>query len=117
MSLCQIAQHTFLAQDLSSRSVVVDLGAHLGRFSHGIVDRFGCRSYAVEANPSLCQRIESDPRISVFNMAIAATSGTVPLYLSSNYERSSISASHFPISRRPSRYGRSHSVGSWPLPG
>ena len=96
MSLCQIAEHTILAQDLSSQSVVVDLGANLGRFSHGIVERFGCRSLAVEANPSLCARIASDPRISVLNLAVAATSGTIPLHLSGNCERSSILSQPLP---------------------
>ena len=50
----------------------------------------------MEANPSLCARIASDPRISVLNLAVAATSGTIPLHLSGNCERSSILSQPLP---------------------
>jgi FkbM family methyltransferase len=90
MLLSQISGHTVWAKGLSSTSVVLDLGANLGRFSHGIVNQFQCRCYAVEANPALCQRIEPDPRIVVFNLAVASTSGTIPLYLSTSCVSSSI---------------------------
>jgi FkbM family methyltransferase len=90
MPLCQIEGHTFFSQGLSPESVVLDLGANLGRFSRGIIDRFGCRCYAVEANPSLCQQITSDSRMTVLNLAVAARSGSAPLHVSRNSECSSI---------------------------
>jgi FkbM family methyltransferase len=90
MLLSQIPEHTVWAKGLSSTSVVLDLGANLGRFSHGIINQYQCRCYAVEANPALCQRIDPDPRIVVFNLAVAGASGTIPFYLSTGSECSSI---------------------------
>jgi len=90
MLLSQISCHTFFGKDLSPESVVLDLGANLGSFSRAIADQFGCRCYAVEANPALCQQIWPDPRISVFNLAVAGTSGMTPFYLSASCEASSI---------------------------
>ena len=79
-----------ISNELSAGSIVVDLGANLGRFSHGMIARFGCRCYAVEANPSLCERIEFHPRLEIINAAVAGQAGTVSLHLSHNSEASSL---------------------------
>src|SRR5437016_3700720 len=90
MLLRQFERHTFDAQDLSLQSVVLDLGANVGGFSRSILDEFGCRCYAVEANPRLCAQIKAHPKLSLFNLAIAANSGTLPFHLSENPEASSL---------------------------
>jgi FkbM family methyltransferase len=90
MLLRQLNGHTVLAAELSERSVVVDLGANIGRFSHEILDVFACRCHAVEANPALCDRLERHPLLSVYNFAIANRSGKIQLNLSSNLEASSV---------------------------
>lgn len=90
MPLWELEGHTILSHLLSQESVVVDLGANLGRFSHSVISRFGCDCYAVEANPALCQRIVPNPRLHVINAAVSERAGTQPLYLSHNSEASSL---------------------------
>ena len=88
--LNEINGHTLIGSELSDQSVVIDLGAHRGAFAHGIVNAFGCRCYAVEANPVLAAGIPSHPRLSVHNLAIAGANGLVTLHLSNNPEASTI---------------------------
>jgi FkbM family methyltransferase len=88
--LSQVSNHTFIGKALSSTSVVLDLGANRGDFAHAIVNEFGCRCYAVEANPALCELIKPDSRIVLFNYAVASTSGVIPFYVSASNEASSI---------------------------
>ena len=90
MLLRQFERHTFDAQDLSPQSVVIDLGANVGGFAHGIVQQFGCRCLAVEANPQLCRKIRPDPRLTVYNLAVAEKSGRLPFYVADNPEASSL---------------------------
>ncbi len=90
MFLSQISSHTFFAKDLTSTSVVLDLGANLGDFSSAIVKQYGCRCCAIEANPALCQKIKPNPRIEVHNLAVAGRSGPITLYLSASCDASSI---------------------------
>lgn len=90
MFLKQIEEHTVWPQALSPDSVVLDLGANLGNFSHGMVAQFNCRCYAAEPNPDMFKRIPHHPRLSAYNLAIAAKSGRVRLQVSGNPEASSI---------------------------
>src|SRR5688572_21861845 len=69
--LNEINGHTLIGSELSDRSVVIDLGAHRGAFAHGVMNAFGCRCIAVEANPMLATEIPVHPRLSVHNLAIA----------------------------------------------
>lgn len=89
--LVQIEGHTLWGPALSAHSVVLDLGANKGNFSHEVLKRFHCRCVAVEANPHLCQAIPPHPNLSVHNLAVAARSGTLPFHLSpDNSEESSL---------------------------
>lgn len=82
--------HHFLAGALDGDSVVVDLGAHQGEFSVELASRFGCRCYAVEANPALCNRMAEMSRVKVFNYAIAGENRPVSLRVDANLEASSL---------------------------
>lgn len=88
--LTQIEGHTLWAPALSGPSVVIDLGANKGNFSHGMLRTFECRSYAVEANPAVCDAIPPHPKLVVRNLAVAASSGRVRLHVSNNSEASTI---------------------------
>lgn len=73
-----VCQHTFLAL-LDRESTVVDLGANAGDFCHDMIGRFGCRVVSLEAMPHLAEAITPHPRLSLFNEAIAATTGTIQI--------------------------------------
>ena len=75
---------------LSSQSVVLDLGANIGNFSHRILRHYKCQCYAVEANPDLCRAIPTHPKLAVYNLAMAASTGKLPLYLSTNSEATTL---------------------------
>lgn len=62
---------------INGSSLVVDLGAYDGFFSHSIIDRFGCRVIALEAVPDLAARITRHEKLSVFQEAIAGKTGLV----------------------------------------
>jgi FkbM family methyltransferase len=85
-----VAGHTFFSSEISAISVVLDLRANRGRFSSEIIDRFHYRSYAVEANPRLCELIRTEPRLKVLNYAVAGKSGKVPFQICGNCESSTI---------------------------
>lgn len=82
--------HTVYVPFLRPDSVVVDLGANVGEFSQQIVDRFGCRAYAVEPHPELFRRIPEQPRIKKLNVCITEHKGTVPFYIARHPEGSSV---------------------------
>src|SRR5262249_28074732 len=88
--LRHVEGHTVWAPGVTRQSVVLDLGANRGNFCHAMLSQFCCRCYAVEANPSCCESIQPHPQLAVYNLAIAATSGRLPLHLSANPEASSI---------------------------
>jgi FkbM family methyltransferase len=95
MPFIQVRDHTFFPRCLSSQSIIFDLGANHGEFSHEVIRRFGCRVYAVEANPDLCRVIAPLPNLTVMNVAMAGQTGTLPFYLSDRSdEASSILVGH-----------------------
>jgi FkbM family methyltransferase len=69
-----ICRHTFLPI-LDGNSVVVDLGANEGAFSHEIIKRFGCTVFAAEPIKSLSARIGTHPRLTVLNCGIGKETG------------------------------------------
>jgi FkbM family methyltransferase len=85
-----IEWHTFHPRFINSDSVILDLGANLGRFSHSMIKRFGCRCYAVEASPDIYDRIEPNNLLHTFNFAVCNTNGIVRFNISENSEGSSI---------------------------
>jgi FkbM family methyltransferase len=88
--LARVAEHTFMSQGVSRDSVVLDLGANRGGFSHAMIDRFGCRCIAVEANPTLCAAIRPHPRLTVVHAAVAPQGGELPFYVCREDEASSL---------------------------
>jgi FkbM family methyltransferase len=90
MPLMQIRDHTFMRQGIARSSVVLDLGAHRGEFSHSMITRFGCRCIAVEANPKLCSAILPNSMLTVVNAAVAAESGMSSFYICKQDEASSL---------------------------
>jgi len=88
--LINVRGHTICPRGLNADSHVLDFGANEGGFSRGIAEQFGCRCYAVEPNPTLFESIQSGPRTSKHNLAIASTDARLQMYISSNPEASSI---------------------------
>lgn len=87
--IIQLNGHGLYAPALNTRTLVLDLGANLGRFSSEITDRFGCSVVMVEANPDLCRELERTGA-TVHNVAVAGTDGIVSLNISVNLEGSSV---------------------------
>jgi FkbM family methyltransferase len=82
--------HHFVARGFVPGSVVLDLGAHSGEFSHELIARWNCRCVAVEANPRLCRRIGVDSQLMVINAAIDSDSGKRDFFIHPNPEASSL---------------------------
>lgn len=89
-SLRSVRGHHFLSNLIHENSVVVDLGAHLGQFSHEVSNLFGCKCYAVEALPSLYTEISETPLVKKFNYAICDRNHTVKLCVTDNPESNHI---------------------------
>ena len=90
MPFGQIEDHTFFTQFLGPDSVVLDLGANHGAFSSAVIDRFGSRCFAVEANPRLAAAISPHPKLTVLNLAVGPEPGVLPFYISAHDEASSL---------------------------
>jgi len=75
----EICNHSFLPRFVDGGSVVVDLGANRGEFSHAILQRFGCRVVAVEPVEKLFQSIERDPRLQLLPVAVGASNQTIAM--------------------------------------
>jgi FkbM family methyltransferase len=90
--LVSVHGHHLFSPVLSSTSVVIDAGANVGKFSRGMVDRFGCLCYAIEPVPELFSRIPQEPRVQRFPLALGGTDGEVLLHLSHNPEANSVDA-------------------------
>lgn len=86
LRVMSIYGHTFCADFINSHSIVVDLGAHVGGFSSQICDYLKCKSYAIEASPSLYTKIPENSLLTKYNYAIAETNGHVALKLAKNAE-------------------------------
>ena len=84
MSVVTIEEHTFFPRFLGPSSVVLDLGANAGRFSHAVAERFGCTCHAVEANPAMADQIPDDSRIHVRRHAIGGTAGEASFHIATD---------------------------------
>jgi len=82
--------HTFMPGPLSALSVVVDLGANEGEFARAVVERFGCRCIAVEANPRLAKRLRGLPGIEALWCAVGGREGETDLFLSEKSDASTV---------------------------
>jgi FkbM family methyltransferase len=94
LQMLTVRGHTFMPGPLSASSVVVDLGAHKGEFSLEVVQRFGCRCIAVEANPALLTVVKAVPGVEAVWGAVGGVDGEVELHLSTNSEASTVLRAH-----------------------
>ena len=90
MTVETVEWHTIHPRFLGPDSIVIDVGASNGRFSRSMIDRFGCRCYAIDASPEACASIQPDKLLSTFNLAICSNSGPVKFHVNENPEASSI---------------------------
>jgi FkbM family methyltransferase len=90
MEIIRLGDHTVCPKLLTPDSVVLDLGANCGAFTHQVVDQFHCKVYAVEASPAVFREIALNDRIEKFNLAICGTSGPITLNISSDPEATSL---------------------------
>ena len=90
--ILSIRDHHFFATPICARSIVVDLGAHLGEFSTEISRRFGCRCYGAEPHPGLYSRISQSDQVSILNAAIASVDAPVEFNISAFAEANSLHA-------------------------
>jgi hypothetical protein len=95
-----IEWHTFHPRFINEKSVVVDLGTHLGRFSSEMISRYRCRYYAIEAVPDLCARIKKDDLLTTVNVAVWSKSEPVGFVIRANPEASSIEKMQLPLFHR-----------------
>jgi len=89
LHLDQICNHTFCAELLNEKSVVVDLGANQGSFLLGVVKLKNCRCIGVEPNPELAKHLVSYG-FEVHNCAISREVGEAVLNIGTNLEASSL---------------------------
>ncbi|NWF61053.1 MAG: FkbM family methyltransferase [Fischerella sp.] len=84
--LVSLRGHHFYASLINHNSIVVDLGSHLGQFSHQVSSLAGCQCYAIEALPSLYAKIPETPLVKKFNYAISLSNQPVKFGVSDNPE-------------------------------
>ena len=85
-----IQGHTLYADALKADSIIIDLGANLGRFSQEMKSRFGGRYYLVEANPVLVEKIRQQGEFPVWGNVIASKPGMVSFNIAKNDTGSSV---------------------------
>jgi FkbM family methyltransferase len=90
MPLIKIEDHTFFRQLICNDTLVLDLGANHGAFSRTMIERFGCRCFAVEPNPRLAAAMSPHPKLTVLNVAVGAQNGLFPFHICDHDESSSL---------------------------
>jgi FkbM family methyltransferase len=90
--IVSIHGHHVFAPGLGASSVVIDAGANIGAFARQMVERFGCRCYALEPVPELLEQIAEEPRLRRVPLALGGATGEVVLHLSGNPEAHSVQA-------------------------
>lgn len=90
--IIQIEGHTLYPKALSRDSIVFDLGANHGAFSHSAVEIFQCRCIAVEGNSKLAGSIASHPKIQVVHALVGNFDGFADLSITENDQCSSMLA-------------------------
>jgi FkbM family methyltransferase len=81
--------HHIFPIGVSSNSIVVDIGGNKGEFYSSIRDRYDCRYYFIEADPTIIKKFEPDPNLFVYNLAISASNSQASFYISNNSEANS----------------------------
>lgn len=75
LELDRVCEHTFVSSLLGPSSIVVDLGANVGRFAHTLISRTGCRVIATEPVPALRAEIAPSSRLFLFGVALGGSDG------------------------------------------
>ena len=74
-----ICNHTFLPGLINADSIVLDLGANHGEFSHGIIERFCCRVVSAEPIGELCDQIRRHPLLELHTIAVGGRNQNVAM--------------------------------------
>lgn len=82
--------HTLHPGYLDQSSVVVDLGANYGRFSHRLIREFGASCHAVEPSPEVFAAIPEHQKLRKYPLAIGGRPGTVPFRIAKESTASSV---------------------------
>lgn len=76
----EICFHTLYAPSLDSQSVILDLGASSGGFSHRLAKLYGCACHTVEALPENFALIPESAHVRRYHFAMGGTDGPVTLH-------------------------------------
>jgi FkbM family methyltransferase len=71
--------HSFLARELGSPSLVVDLGANNGDFATWVAERFGSEVYGIEPDPEAYSRITQSGAVRVLPCAVGGSNSSAVL--------------------------------------
>jgi FkbM family methyltransferase len=85
-----IAGHFIMPDAMARGGVVIDLGAHKGRFYNLMHKDYDAVCYGVEASPALAKQLPAGKGIHTFNYAISSSNGTMELTLSNEPEANSL---------------------------
>src|SRR5262245_56000286 len=85
-----IGSHTIYTAGLSSKPMILDLGAHRAEFAAAVHARYGAVCHLVEANPDLADALRSAVDFPVLERAIADRDGVVRFNIARNDTGSSI---------------------------
>jgi len=71
--------HSFLARELGSHSLVVDLGANRGDFANWVADRFGSEVCGIEPDPEVYSLIKQSEAVRVLPYAVGGSNSSAVL--------------------------------------
>ncbi|WP_434615755.1 FkbM family methyltransferase [Azospirillum sp. B2RO_4] len=80
IKLDRICEHTFFSL-LNENSVVLDFGCNEGKFAHTVIERYGCQVFSAEPVPDCVERIARHPRLTLRQVAISGTSGSLDIHV------------------------------------
>lgn len=80
VKVSKIEGHSFFTKNLTSRSVLVDLGVNEGNFSRNLISTYNLKSYGVEAEEHLYQKfLIGKDNLFVLNAAITDFNGQISI--------------------------------------
>lgn len=85
VKVSKIEGHSFFSRNLSSGSVLVDLGVNEGKFSRSLIATFNLNSYGVEAEEHICRNfLTGIDNLFVLNAAITDFNGKTTINRNEN---------------------------------
>lgn len=72
IELREISGHTFISNDLTANSTVLDLGANAGLFASTVNGLWGCNVHAVEPTPALADKLRKISGLIVHEFAVSS---------------------------------------------